>query len=143
MQQLMLMPGAPSCLRVVCRRGVENTCLPVAEGSADSVLTHGRGLLQVSGLGARLVVPLALAVCSCHPVMRPPSVTILANQHSPPMVCAQVDAAYRYLRRAAELDVPAGERPRAACSPAAAAALFAAANQRTVPRPLPPRLQST
>lgn len=49
------------------RRAVENTCLPVKEGSPDSVLTHGRGLLQV-------------------------------------------DAAYKYLRRSAEVDVPADLR---------------------------------
>lgn len=33
------------------RRAVENTCLPVKEGSPDSVLTHGRGLLQASRHG--------------------------------------------------------------------------------------------
>ena len=30
------------------RRALENTCLPLKEGSPDAVLTHGRGLLQVS-----------------------------------------------------------------------------------------------
>lgn len=29
------------------RRAVENTCMPVGDGSPDSVLTYGRGLLQV------------------------------------------------------------------------------------------------
>lgn len=32
------------------RRAVENTALPVAEGSSDSALTYGRGLLQVGWL---------------------------------------------------------------------------------------------
>ncbi len=32
------------------RRAVENTALPVAEGSPDSALTYGRGLLQVGWL---------------------------------------------------------------------------------------------
>ena len=30
------------------RRALENTCLPLKEGSPDAILTHGRGLLQVS-----------------------------------------------------------------------------------------------
>jgi hypothetical protein len=29
------------------RRAVENTCLPVAAGEPDALLTYGRGLLQV------------------------------------------------------------------------------------------------
>ena len=33
------------------RRAVENTCLPVAPGSPDGVLTYGRGLLQVGAQG--------------------------------------------------------------------------------------------
>lgn len=108
------------------RRAVENTCLPVAERDPDGVLTYGRGLLQVGGTCAlALLCCLDVAACTawwpkaatggrrlrhlrCHAAVLNPASCTLGSLCIVCLSRPQVDAAYKYLRRSAELDVPAG-----------------------------------